>query len=223
MPDTTQQNPPKKLESMADFFTARLDGYEEHMLNAVSDKGYRKFAELVPADTKTMLDLGCGTGLELDWIFKRLPGVLVTGIDLTQAMLDKLKQKHPDKDLTLICGNYFEEELGNNVYDTVISYQTMHHFSHEEKVGLYKKICTALKPGGVYLESDYMVDEHRRDEMQAENIKLRREQNIPDGEFYHFDIPYTVENQVDMLKEAGFSRINVTGRSENGATLIAYK
>jgi tRNA (cmo5U34)-methyltransferase len=212
----------KKLEPMADFFTARLAGYEEHMLRETSEH-YQRFAKLVPPTTQTLLDLGCGTGLELDYIFKKLPDVSVTGIDLTQAMLDKLKQKHPKKKLKLICGNYFEANLGKNIFDTVISCATLHHFLREPKTSLYKKVFTALKTHGRYIENDYMVDERRRNEFQAENIKLRREQNIPDGEFYHFDIPYTVENQVDMLKEAGFSRIDVTGRSENGATLIAYK
>jgi len=84
------------LEKMEDFFTARVDGYDEHMLNEVKGckEGYIKMAELIPDGTESILDLGCGTGLELDEIFKRLPDVSLVGIDLTQAMLDKLRQKH---------------------------------------------------------------------------------------------------------------------------------
>jgi tRNA (cmo5U34)-methyltransferase len=202
----------KKLEPMADFFTARLDGYEEHM-SKIGDRGYDKFAQLLPVSTKKLLDLGCGTGLELDWIFQRLPDISVTGIDLAQAMLDKLKQKHPDKDLTLICGNYFDVKLANNAYDTVISYQSLHHFSHATKVGLYRKIRKSLKPGGVYIEGDYMVDEQsQEDEFFAENARVRREQNIPEGEFYHFDTPCTVDNQIRMLKQAGFAPVEFVGR-----------
>lgn len=46
-------------------------------------EGYIKMAELVPDSTEAILDLGCGTGLELDELFKRFPNVSVVGIDLT--------------------------------------------------------------------------------------------------------------------------------------------
>ena len=73
-----------ELEKMSDFFTARLDIYEKHMLEICGKESYQKFAELVSTNTKKMLDLGCGTGLELDEIFKRLSDVSVVGIDLTR-------------------------------------------------------------------------------------------------------------------------------------------
>lgn len=57
-----------KLETMSDFFEARTEGYDEHMINDVEGckKGYELMATLVPVNTDTLLDLGCGTGLELD-------------------------------------------------------------------------------------------------------------------------------------------------------------
>ena len=61
--------------------------------------------ELIPDKASTLLDLGCGTGLELDEIFKTHPAMKVTGIDLTKAMLEALNTKHPDKDITLINGH----------------------------------------------------------------------------------------------------------------------
>ncbi|HBM74705.1 MAG TPA: class I SAM-dependent methyltransferase, partial [Clostridiaceae bacterium] len=108
-----------EIEKMSDFFTARVDGYDEHMLNEVKGckEGYVKMAELLPRNTAELLDLGCGTGLELDEIFKINPDINVTGIDLTQAMLDKLKQKHPDKNMSLINANYFDCDLGICKYD----------------------------------------------------------------------------------------------------------
>lgn len=214
------------LEKMSDFFTARVDGYDEHMLNDVPGckEGYIKMAELVPDYTEMILDLGCGTGLELEEIFIRFPNVSVTGIDLTQIMLDRLKQKYSDKNIRLICGSYFDADFGENMYDTAISFQTMHHFSHTEKVGLYTKINKALKHEGVYIECDYMVTEQStEDELFALNAKLRRERNIPDGEFYHFDTPCTIHNQIKMLKEAGFSSAELVWRAENTTIIIAKK
>ena len=82
------------LEEMSAFFTARIAEYDEHMLYCVEGcrEGYVKMAELVPEKARTLLDLGCGTGLELSEIFKRIPDVEVVGIDLTQAMLEKLSE-----------------------------------------------------------------------------------------------------------------------------------
>ena len=104
---------------MRDFFTVRVEGYDEHMLSNVGGckEGYIKMAELVPESTETILDLGCGTGLELDEIFKRMPNLSVVGIDLTQAMLDRVAQKHYDKNIRLICGNYFCVDIGENAFD----------------------------------------------------------------------------------------------------------
>ncbi len=224
MSDQTFKKP--TLEKMSDFFTARVDGYDEHMLNDVAGckESYIKMAELIPDSTETILDLGCGTGLELDEIFKRLPDVSVVGIDLTQAMLDKLMKKHSDKNIRLICGNYFDVDLGENAFDVAISFQTMHHFSHAEKVGLYAKIHKALKSKGMYIECDYMVTEQSvEDELFAENARLRRELNIPDGELYHFDTPCTIDNQIKMLKKAGFLSVEMVWRMENTTIIVAKK
>ncbi len=211
---------------MADFFTSRVDSYDDHMLNMVEGckEGYIKIAELVPPGTKSLLDLGCGTGLELDEIFKKLPDVKVFGIDLTQAMLDKLRLKHPGKDLTLICGSYFDVDLGKNKFDCTVSFQTMHHFSQDKKTELYKNICRALKPGGAYIEGDYMVEKQEEEDFYyCENERIRREQRIPDSEFYHYDMPCTISNQITMLKNAGFLSAEMVWRIENTSMILAKK
>ena len=57
------------LEKMDLFFENRLKEYEEHMLSAI--EGAREFypftaAQLPLEEGCEVLDLGCGTGLELD-------------------------------------------------------------------------------------------------------------------------------------------------------------
>lgn len=214
------------MERMEDFFARRLNGYDEHMLNDVKGcrEAYLKMAELIPSDIKELLDLGCGTGLELEEIFKLYPDVSVTGIDITREMLDKLKEKYKDKKITLINGDYFKTDLGVSVFDAAISFQTMHHFGHENKTALYKKIYASLKSGGCYIECDYMVEtQEEEDHWFAENRRLRRELNLSENELFHYDTPCTIDNQISMLSGVGFINTQKAFRIENTTILIARK
>ena len=214
------------LEKMADFFTSRVDEYDNHMMNDVvgCKEGYIKMAELLPETVVNLLDLGCGTGLELDEIFKIRPNIKVTGVDLSKAMLGILKQKHPNQDLTLINANYFDYDFGIEWFDAIISFQTMHHFSHEQKIQLYSRIYSALKPGGKYIECDYMVIEQKDEDYNfKESVRIRNEQNITDGEFYHYDTPCTIENQLKMLRRAKFEKVEMVWRLENTTIVVAER
>lgn len=56
------------LEKMDAFFANRLAGYDEHMLTAIqgAEEFYPFTAALLPMEAGCeVLDLGCGTGLEL--------------------------------------------------------------------------------------------------------------------------------------------------------------
>lgn len=214
------------MEKMDEFFAARAEGYDEHMLNEVEGcrEAYSKIAELIPENTQTLLDLGCGTGLELEGIFRRFPELKVTGIDLTAEMLAKLSEKFPDKNITLINGDYFQTDLGKEKFNTAISFETMHHFSHEMKTGLYGKICNSLKAGGVYIECDYMVETQEEEEHWfSENSRIRKEMGIPENEFYHYDTPCTIKNQIKMLISAGFKRAEAVFQKGNTVIITAKK
>lgn len=214
------------LEKMDEFFAARAGSYDAHMIENVigCEAGYKKMAALLPQNIKTLLDLGCGTGLELDEIFKLHPDIEVTGVDLTRAMLDKLSQKHPDKGLTLICGDYFKVDFGIKTFDAAVSFQTMHHFEKDAKVRLYSKLCSWLAPSGLYIECDYMaLNQADEDYYFSENRRIREDLRISPEEFYHYDTPCTVENQITMLLTAGFSRAEMVFREGNTTMIIAYK
>lgn len=212
-----------KLEKMEDFFTARIEGYDGHMLSEVGGcaNGYRLMAEKIAGlNPKKLLDLGCGTGLELDFILKLCPELEVVGIDMTSAMLDKLREKHPS--VRTIRGDYFEVPFGSD-YDAAVSFETLHHFTRERKLGLYKRLYDALAPCGVYIECDYMCDTDEQEKWFFDELERQKREQGLDGILLHFDTPITVSGQIELLKNAGFSKVEQVFREENTVMLRAEK
>ena len=201
------------LEKMSDFFEARLDGYDEHMLTNIesADEFYPFTAKQLPTTENChILDLGCGTGLELGEYYLRNPYAIVTGIDLSKGMLSALKQKFADKNITLICGSYFDVPFGVSSFDGAVSVESLHHFTKEEKTSLYTKLHKALKDGGYFILTDYFALSDEEEQRCRQNlISLKAEQGIADHEFYHYDTPLTVKHETEALLEAGFSSVMV--------------
>ena len=201
------------LEKMDAFFEARLEGYDTHMLTNIA--GAREFypftAGCLPMEPgAAVLDLGCGTGLELDFYFAANPDAAITGIDLSAGMLDALAEKFPGKQLNLIRGSYFDLPLGEACFDAAVSVESLHHFTQEEKAGLYRKLHGALREGGYFILTDYFAEEESFEiSSRKELLQLKAEQGLGDEDFYHYDTPLTVEHETQALKEGGFSRVTV--------------
>jgi tRNA (cmo5U34)-methyltransferase len=187
---------------MAAFFDARVGGYEAHMMQNVSGAG-RFYLETVKAlplkPGMRLMDLGCGTGLELDRLFELCPDARVTGIDLSRAMLDALQKKHVGRALTLIQGDYFSVPFPGP-FDAAVSVETMHHFEAEAKLNLYRKIAASLAPGGCYVECDFVAQD---DAFEANALEgLRSVASDKPAGYYHIDIPMTPAHLLKLLRQA---------------------
>lgn len=207
------------LETMGGFFDRRVDSYEDHMRPWRAY--YRWLGELIPAQAETLLDLGCGTGLELDEIFRLHPDIRVTGIDLAPGMLARLREKHPERKLTLTVGDYLTVPLAPCAFDVAVAFETLHHFPPETKLGLFRRIFAALRPGGMLLEGDYIAES---DEMETylfqELARRRARQHVPEGSFVHFDTPLTLAHELSLLRQAGFTAEVLGYRGEDNTPMI---
>ena len=205
-----EQTADEPLETMAAFFDRRIDGYEEHM--SPWEAHYRWMAPLLPEGTETLLDIGCGSGLELDRIFERFPRLQVTGIDLSDEMLALLQKKHGMRELSLIQADYFSHPLKEGFFDAAVSFETLHHFTAAKKKGLFERLCRALKPGGVYLECDYIAASQAIEDLTfAECARRRQRDKISPDRFVHFDTPLTLEHEMQAMRDAGFSSVELIG------------
>ena len=215
------------LEKMSDFFESRLDGYDEHMKKNIesAEEFYPFTARALPSfDGCALLDLGCGTGLELEEYFKLCPSAVVTGIDLSDGMLCALKEKFPNKNITLIMGSYFDVPFGENVFDAAVSVESLHHFTKDEKLPLYKKLCSALKYGGCFVLTDYFAFSDEEEGMHRQSLAaIMAKEGIADGELYHYDTPLTVSHEIEALTEAGFDSVEVMGSWGATSTIVARK
>lgn len=215
------------LERMDEFFERRLDGYDAHMLGNIesAQEFYPYTASLLPtAQGCRVLDLGCGTGLELEFYFASNQDAHVTGIDLSKGMLAALRDKFPGKQIELIAGSYFDLPLGEDLYDAAVSVESLHHFTKEQKIPLYTKLCKALKDGGYVVLTDYFApDEQGEREHRQTFLTLMAEQGIADGEFYHYDTPLTVDHETEALLSAGFASVEVAKKWGNTCTVVARK
>ena len=215
------------LEKMSDFFEARLDGYDAHMLtNIESAREFYPFTakQLPTAENCCILDLGCGTGLELEEYYRVNPTAKVTGIDLSKGMLAALQKKFPDKDMTLICGSYFDMPFDGAPFDSAVSVESLHHFTKEEKVTLYTKLRGALKEKGYFVLTDYFSLSDEEERMHRKNLLAQKaEQGITDDEFYHYDTPLTVKHETEALLEAGFVSVEVLNHWGATYTIKAVK
>ena len=209
-----------KLERMDDFFTARVSGYDEHMRTTIEGASgfYAYTASLLPMENEArVLDLGCGTGLELEEYFRLNPDADVTGIDLSEAMLNALKEKLPDRKISLLQGSYFDIPFGEEAYDAAVSVESLHHFPAELKEKLYRKLHAALKSGGCFVLTDYFAESDELETEYFQNLKqLKKEQGLPENEFFHYDTPLTADHEIQVLQRAGFSDVQI--RKEWGTT-----
>ncbi|MDR3363552.1 MAG: class I SAM-dependent methyltransferase [Clostridiales Family XIII bacterium] len=220
------------LEEMSAFFNNRALQYDSVHVATIDGgaESKRVLASFFPENAETLIDLGIGTGLELEAIFARFPDIRVTGYDIAEGMLKLLAEKYPGKTLDLRLESYLSADFGRGAYDAALSVMTLHHYGHEAKTAIYRKIFDCLRPGGVYIECDYILSDYEYDDPQkAEDEifercrQLRAEQSLDGGAEYHFDTPCTVGNQKKMLASAGFREIKEVWQIKNTIVLTATK
>ena len=93
---------------------------------------------------KDVLDVACGTGVLIpDYLARRVASV--TAIDISPKMAGIARDKFPQENVTVLCGDVEETDFGR-LFDCVVVYNALPHFPDPER--LIARLSALLKPGG---------------------------------------------------------------------------
>lgn len=125
----------------------------DRLTEQVSVYAATELASALPADTKTVLDVGCGTGVVMLSVAKGLPETTkITGIDLSQVMLAKAKRNAQQYGLTnklsFILGDAEALPMDDCSVDAVTSLYAWRHLPHPARAT--SEVLRVLKPGGTF-------------------------------------------------------------------------
>jgi tRNA (cmo5U34)-methyltransferase len=161
--------------------------YLSEMLDGLP--GYEELQEAVAAaadglNVETVLELGTGTGETASRVLARHPRAGWTGIDASEPMLDRARERFSGADLRLAR---LEDPLPEGPFDLVISALAVHHLDADGKRALFERVARVTD---AFVLGDVVVPERPEDAV----IEI-------DGVY---DVPSSVAEQLSWLREVGF-------------------
>ena len=218
-------------ESVASVFDDMLDRsipfYEEN-LALVADIT----VSMVP-ENGTVVDLGCSTANTLLAIHKRQSSSLtLMGFDNAKAMLERAHKKVRayGAKITLEEADILKVVLPKN--DCVIANYMFQFIRPPKRLELVEKIYHSLHENGILLFSEKIIYEDKRlnKKMIDLYLEFKRAQGYSDFEISqkrealeNVLVPYTEEENKEMVREAGFSKVETIFKWGNFATFLAMK
>jgi SAM-dependent methyltransferase len=122
--------------------------YQDKNYQAESDFIHQLIDRHYP-QTKTILELGCGTGIHAALLAKQ--GYQVHGIDLSADMLSQAQAQTDDR-LSFSLGDARTARLDRQ-FDTVLSlfHVVSYHTSNDDLLAAFETAKAHLKPGGIFI------------------------------------------------------------------------
>ena len=164
-------------------------------------------------NSKTLLDLGAGTGLFSYFIYLIRPELNYTLTDLSPEMLKAAEERFKGlKNFQFHELNFASDPLPGK-YDIIIS---IHHLDDEGKKLLYKKVYEALNEGGLFINADQVLgrssgfDSFYKETWKESVKESGLEESAIESAFERMKLDKfaSLESQLDMLAEAGFNEID---------------
>ncbi len=179
-----------------------------------------------------IIDLGSSTGTFLIELSKKIENLNLIGIDNSPAMVKKanLKAKAFGSNAKFIEADFLEYDFSNS--NAVIANYTIQFIRPLKREKLIQKIYNSLKNQGIFLMSEKLISENKKlnkimidlyysfkKEMGYSEYEISQKREALENVL----IPYTMHENIEMLKNAGFRDIEVIFRWNNFATFMAFK
>lgn len=212
----------KRLNRIKEHFDSEAEEFDENILKIAPR--YKEMLEAlvlnIPFDVKeefSVLDLGCGTGTISLLIKNQFPNSKVTGLDFSEKMLKTAEEKlRGYENVGFVLADYTDYRFSHS-YDVIVSSLTLHHLEYEQKEKLYPRLHDSLKEKGMFITAD-LVDASTEDAREVNMFKWEKhmEKTLDEEEIQEVferheddDRPMRLVDELDLLKEAGFQRIDV--------------
>lgn len=126
---------------------------------------YQKLVESILNDLSNInsnaniLEAGIGTGCLAFAIYNQIKANIV-GIDISKEMIDECKDKSNAKkaNFKLFVDDLVKFKPQKNYFDAIVSCLTLHHLSNIEKQIFINKAFKSLKPCGLFILGEIVVD-----------------------------------------------------------------
>lgn len=179
-----------------------------------------RICELIGPPSKSVLDVGCGTGALVIALIGR--GYDACGIDIStdlvirgRSMLAKERPSDPEKrpEKRLMAGDFLRHDFGGNTFDFIFSNDVLEHIHPDEASNFLEKCFRLLRPSG----SLCLVTPNRFTGPGDASI-LRLPRGSPPVGLHLRE--YSLNDLWRLLKESGFhevsSRLYCDGRGRKG-------
>jgi len=184
-------------------------------------------------DDLKVLDLGSSTAKLLLELYNRATkDIRLMGIDNSKAMIERAtaKCKAFGANITLIEGDILDYNIEN--IDIIVSNYTLQFIRPIKRPSLVKKIYDGLKIDGEFYFSEKVVFEDKRLDKIMIDIyyDYKRKQGYSEYEIStkrealeNVLIPFTIDENIEMCKNAGFRQVDTIFQWANFVTFRAIK
>ncbi|WP_339341944.1 class I SAM-dependent methyltransferase [uncultured Polaribacter sp.] len=149
-------------------------------------------------DFKNVLELGCGTGKNTEWLLNKAERII--GLDFSQEMLHKAKAKIFDKRVLFKKADLTKDwEIENNFVDLITASLTLEHIENLDHIFLQANL--KLKKNGLFFISEL----HPFKQYSGSKAKYETENGIKELEVYI----HHISEYIDTAKNNGFKLIEL--------------